>query len=217
MRGYGHDVSERQTITGVGVLDKGMAIVDLCERRPSTGSEIARDLDMTVPTAHRLAGALVTHGLLQRDQDGRFFLGTRFVTTRMTEYAQPVLTQLTREINETSQLWVARGDIRVCTASVEADTELRVTLPIGSRLPMSDGGSAVAALGGLVDERGWTESVSQRTPGVGSVSAPVLVQGLPVAAICVIAPVSRITTTPGEMYGERVIAAASELASILDT
>jgi DNA-binding IclR family transcriptional regulator len=209
-------VTEVSSRTGVGVLDKGMAIVDLCERKPSTGSEIARELEITVPTAHRLAAALVNHGLLQRDPDGRFFLGPRFLTSRMTEYAQPVLARLTREINETSQLWVARGDTRICSASVEADTELRVTLPVGSRLPMADGGSAAAALQNSVGPEGWVESISQRTLGVGSVSAPALVHETPVAAVCVIVPIPRVTTTPGQMYGDRVVSAAAEIAAVLD-
>ncbi|MZF85499.1 helix-turn-helix domain-containing protein [Streptomyces sp. SID5643] len=215
MRVYSHQVTTGVE-TGVGVLDKGMAIVDLCERTPSSGSEIARVLGMTVPTAHRLAGALVAHGLLQRAADGRFYLGPRFLTSRMTEHAQPVLARLTRHINETSQLWVARGEFRVCTASAEAETELRVSLPVGSRLPFSDGGSAAAALLGTVRSEGWVESVSQRTVGVGSVSAPVLVGDTPVAAVCVIVPIPRVTSSPGQMYGALACSAAADIAANLE-
>jgi DNA-binding IclR family transcriptional regulator len=206
----------RTKATGtVGVLDKGMAIVDVCERTPMSGSDLARTLGMTVPTAHRLANALVAHGLLQRASDGRFYLGPRFLTSRTTEYSQPVLARLTREINETTQLWVARGEYRVCTASAEADTELRVILPVGSRLPFTDGGSAAAALRGELNSEGWVESVSKRTVGVGSVSAPVLVGGTPVAAVCVIVPIPRVTTSPGQMYGALACSAAETIASSL--
>lgn len=206
-------MTELQVSTGVGVLDKAMAIVDLCGRTPTSGSAIARELDLTVPTAHRLANALVAHGLLGRDTDGRFHLGPRFVTTQMTEFAGPVLTRLAKEINETTQLWVARGDVRVCTASVEGETELRVSLPVGSRLAMSDGGSAAAALQARIGPEGWVESISQRTVGVGSVSAPIHIRGEPVAAVCVIVPIPRVTTSPGRMYGEKTVAAAAEIAS----
>jgi DNA-binding IclR family transcriptional regulator len=203
------------TSTGVGVLDKAMAIIDLCELRPMTGSDIARELDMAVPTAHRLAGALMTHGMLGRDDEGRFHMGSRLLGSRMAETARPVLARLTREIGETSQLWVARGEVRVCTASVVSDSELRVVLPVGSKLPLSAGGSAVPALRGEVGETGWVESVSQRTVGVGSVSAPVVVRNVPVAAVCVIAPLPRVSTTPGDMYGLQVVAAARDLATSL--
>lgn len=190
-----------------------MAIVDLCARAPANGSHIARELDMTVPTAHRLANALVAHGLLRRDPDGRFHLGSRLVAAQMTEFAGSVLTRLTKEINETSQLWVPRGDVRVCTVSVEGDTELRVSLPVGSSLAMSEGGSAAAALQGRLGPEGWAESVSQRTVGLASVSAPVHVRGEAVAAVCVIVPVPRVTTSPGQMYGRKVVTAAAEIAS----
>lgn len=209
-------VSHEPEATGVGVLDKGMAIVDLCERTPSSGSEIARVLGMTVPTAHRLAGALVAHGLLHRAADGRFYLGPRFLTSRMTEHAQPVLAHLARQINETSQLWVVRGESRVCTAGVESEEELRVSVPLGTRLPLADGGSAAAALLGSVGPGGWVESVSQRIVGVGSVSAPVLVGDTPVAAVCIIVPIPRVTSSPGQMYGELARSAAAEIALNLD-
>jgi DNA-binding IclR family transcriptional regulator len=215
MRTYTHHVRTEAIATGVGVLDKGMAIVDACERTPMSGSDLARTLGMTVPTAHRLANALESHGLLQRASDGRFYLGPRFLTSRVTEYSQPVLTKLTREINETTQLWVARGEYRVCTASAEGDTELRVTLPVGSRLPFAEGGSAAFALRGELNSEGWVESVSKRTVGVGSVSAPVLVGGTPVAAVCVIVPVPRVTTSPGKMYGALACSAADAIASSL--
>lgn len=205
-------MTELHVTTGVGVLDKSMAIIDVCERTPATGSEIARQLDMTVPTAHRLAAALVAHGLLQKVDDGRYLPGPRFLNTRLGEYAHPVLTRLTRELNETSQLWVARGEVRLCAASVEGEAELRVSLPVGARLPMADGGSAVRALRGEIGSQGWVESISQRTLGVGSVSAPVDVHGRTVAAVCVIVPLPRVTTTPGQMFGARVVEAAAEVA-----
>jgi DNA-binding IclR family transcriptional regulator len=213
-----HHVIAPHTSTGVGVLDKAMAIVDLCEREPFSGSEIARELDITVPTAHRLAAALEAHGLLQRAADGRYLPGPRFLTSQMAKYAHPVLDRLTKQINETSQLWVPRGDARVCTVSVVADTELRVSgLPVGSRLPMSDGGSAASALQDLLGAHGWVESVSQRTVGVASVSAPVLAKGKPVAAVCVVVPLPRVSTTPGEMYGALVVEAATEIGSTLES
>ena len=198
--------------TGVGVLDKAMAIVDLCEDKPQTASEIARTLDMTVSTAHRLAGALAAHGMLRREESGLYRLGPRFLTSRLTDLAQPILERLTKQFNETSQLWVLRGDDRVCAGSVVADTELRVVLPVGARLPLASGGSASFALRGQIGPDGWVESISKRTAGLGSVSAPVIVDGESVAALCVVAPMSRVPSTPGELFGKHVVRAAEEIA-----
>jgi DNA-binding IclR family transcriptional regulator len=82
---------------------------------------------------------------------------------------------------------------------------------------MSDGGSAASALQNLLGAHGWVESVSQRTVGVASVSAPVLAKGKPVAAVCVVVPLPRVSTTPGEMYGALVVEAATEIGSTLES
>jgi len=202
--------------TGVGVLDKSMAIVDLCERHPASASDIARELDLTVSTAHRLAGALTAHGLLQRDASGLYRLGRRFLTSRVAEIAQPVLDRLTHDTHESSQLWVVRGEDRLCVASVITEVELRVVMDPGARLPLADGGSAALALQGIVRPEGWAETHSTRTPGLGSVSAPVILGGEPVAAVSVIAPLLRMTGSPGECFGEQVLAAAADVAQRLE-
>ena len=203
-------------ITGVGVLDKSMAIVDLCERQPASASDIARELDLTVSTAHRLAAALTAHGLLQRDAAGLYRLGRRFVTSRVAELAQPVLDRLTEDTMESSQLWVVRGEDRLCVASVITEAELRVVMDPGARLPLADGGSAALALQGKVRSEGWAESMNTRTPGLGSVSAPVIVRGEPVAAVSVVAPLLRMTKSPGETFGEQVLGAAADIALRLE-
>jgi DNA-binding IclR family transcriptional regulator len=202
--------------TGVGVLDKSMAIVDLCERQPASASDIAHELDLTVSTAHRLATALAAHGMLQRDASGLYRLGRRFLTSRIVEIAQPVLDRLTEDTGESSQLWVRRGDARLCVASVIADTELRVVMAPGVRLPLADGGSAALALQGDVRLEGWAESHSTRTPGLGSVSAPIVTGEEPIAVVSVIAPLLRMTKSPGEMFGEQVLAAAADIARRLE-
>jgi DNA-binding IclR family transcriptional regulator len=129
----------------------------------------------------------------------------------MTEPAKELT--LPKETSEASQLWVPRGDVRVCTVSVEGESELRVSLAVGSSIALRDGGSAAAALQGRIGPEGWVESISQRTVGLASVSAPVHVHGEPVAAVCVIVPVPRMNTSPGQMFGSRVVAAAAAIAS----
>lgn len=197
------------------MLDKGIAILDLCEYTPSTATEIAKSLEMSLPTAHRLANALVKHGLLQRSPDGRFHLGPRFLTTRMVEVAMPLLKSLSDRINETSTLWVIRGNLRVCTAEVNVSHELQVRFPAGTNIPLADGGSAARALHGDIGPEGWTESIEGRVAGLSSVSAPVIAGDVHVAAVCVVVPVPRIESSPGQMYGADVVDCANHIAAIL--
>ena len=208
-----------QNGTGVGVLDRVVAILDAVERRPMGSSELARHLGLSVPTAHRLAAGMVSHGLLRRDAEGRHHLGQRFAASRLADVATPVLEWLVRETGESAQLWVRRGDQRLCLVSAESESELRVFLPAGSALPQSEGGSAAAALtegDPSGSEQRWFESVSQRTPGLGSVSAAVRAHGEIIAAVCVAAPLPRVPA-PGEAFGHLVLQAAERVEKLVAT
>lgn len=208
------------TITGVGVLDKGVALIDVVERQPMGVSDLAREVGMNLSTAHRLVMALTAHGLLRRDGDGLFHLGRRFTTSSLAEVGRPVLAQLRADTGESAQIWVRRGDLRVVVASVESEMELRTVLPVGAQLPLSEGGSAAIVLsddftGSEDPALDWAESVSQRTPGIGSVSAPVRQHGEILAAVCLPAPLARIQPGPGAVHGARVVAAARRIEAAL--
>src|SRR5258708_24841843 len=64
-----------------------------------------------------------------------------------------------------------------------------------------------------VRSRGWAASVAEREPGVASVSAPVLRDGVLLGALCVSGPVSRLGQSPGRKLSAQVVAAAAELAA----
>ncbi|MER6988953.1 helix-turn-helix domain-containing protein [Saccharopolyspora hirsuta] len=203
--------------TGVGVLDRVMAVLDAVEIRRMTASELARHLGLSVPTAHRLVGSMMAHGLLSRDGDGRLQLGVRFSSPHLEQLCTPVLTDLQRKTGETTQIWVRRGEHRLCLASVDSAAELRASVPVGTLLPLDVGGSAAQVLTDAAASRGWVESISHRTPGLCSVSAPIRrSSGETVAAICLSAPVFRVGEEgPGARYGEDVLAAAAQLSDAL--
>ncbi len=208
--------------TGVGVLDRAVAILDAVERTPMGASELAHHLGLSVPTTHRLAAAMVTHGLLRRDDDGRHRTGWRFSSSALVAAAGPVMEDLRAETGESAQVWVRRGEQRLCLVSVESEAELRASLPVGSVLPLSAGGSAARALTASTASESashgtrWFESISQRTPGLCSVSIPVCSHGDVVAAVGVSAPVSRVQSAdPGAQFGEAVVAAAERIEALL--
>ncbi|MEY8039011.1 IclR family transcriptional regulator [Saccharopolyspora cebuensis] len=204
--------------TGVGVLDRVMAILDAVEAAPRGASELARTLELSVPTAHRLVSAMTKHGLLQRDADGRHHIGPRFASSALAVAAEPVLAEMRTRTGETAQLWVLRGEDRLCVASAESREELRAAVPVGTALPLSARGSAAKALTNAPAESGerWFESVSERTPQLCSVSTGVRYRGAVVAAVCLAAPVFRVAPEgPGAQYGALVDEAADRLESAL--
>lgn len=200
-----------------------MAIVDAVQTEPMGLAGLTEATGLSRATAHRLASALVTHGILRRTDDARFTLGWRLVTLgRAAEAgqgflasAQPVLDDLRDTTGESSQLYLRDGNDRVCVAASESAHGLRTIVGVGAVLPI-DRGSAGHVLLGETPARGWIDSVAEREVGVASVSAPVHdAGGTLTAAIGVSGPIDRIGRRPGRRHGTAVVAAAGRLEARL--
>jgi DNA-binding IclR family transcriptional regulator len=213
------------SVSGVGVLDKAVSIIDALEAGPLALADLAAVTGLPRATAHRLAVALEAHALVGRDAGGRFALGARLRALgraaadgrrSLAEAAAAPLAALRSATGESAQLYVRHGDLRVCVVSLESPHSLRTIVPVGAALPM-DLGSAGRVLAGEVDalRRGWAESVEEREPGVASVSAPVVVDGAVVAAVSVSGPVERTSRAPGRQYGAAVLDAARAVEAAL--
>lgn len=211
------------SVSGVGVLDKAMAVLDAVEAAPASLAELVERTGLTRATAHRLAVALEAHGLVRRDDAGRFCLGLRLIALghRAAEAvpvwaaARPALRALHEETGESVQLYVRDGDARVCVESIESRRELRTIVPVGARLPL-EAGSAGRVLSGQPAPKGWVASVGEREEGVASVSAPVHDSaGRVLAAVSVSGPIQRTTRKPGERYGAAVAAAAEAIGAVI--
>lgn len=214
----------RASVSGVGVVDKAAGILDALEGGPRSLAELATATSLPRATAHRLAVALERHGLVSRDDDGRFVLGGRLVTLgrvashgrrALAEVARPALAALRDRTGESTQLYVLAGETRVCVVSLESPHSLRTIVPVGAALPM-DRGSAAKVLGGdPLPPAGWAQSVEERERGVASVSAPVVVDGEVLAAVSVSGPVERTSRQPGKRYAEAVVEAAGAVERAL--
>lgn len=205
-----------QTVTGVGVLDKAVALLDALEAGPRSLGELVEATGLPRATVHRLATALEGHRLVARHERGRYVLGSRLTRPSLAEAAGPALAALRDETEESVQLYVRRGDRRLCIAALESPHGLRTIVSVGAGLPMHVG-SAAAVLRGDADvvERGWAASVEERERGVASVSAPVRDGQAVVAAVSVSGPVERTTRSPGARYADAVMAAARAIEAAL--
>ncbi len=210
------------TIGGVGVLDKAVDVLDALELRSLSLSELVVVTGLPRATAHRLATALERHGLVRRDADGRFMLGTRLLSLGqaaadawpLATAAASALAILRDETGESVQLFVRDGEDRVCIAALQSLHGLRTIVPLGARLPLSAGSAARVLTGADQMEGGWIESVGEREAGVASVSAPVRdASGRVVAAVSVSGPIERTSRQPGKRYGSFVVDAAREIES----
>jgi DNA-binding IclR family transcriptional regulator len=195
------------------VLDKAVRVLDAVEAGPRTLAGLVDATGLSRATAHRLAVALEVHRLLARDGNGRFVLGPRLTGLDLPALARPALEALRDTTGESSQLYVRRGDRRLCVLSLESPHGLRTIVPVGMSLPL-DVGSAGKVLRG--DAGDWAQSVEERERGVASVSAPVRDgQGETVAAVSVSGPIERITRQPGRLYAGAVVDAAAAVSVAL--
>ncbi len=195
------------------MLDKAISVLDAVEGGPRSLAGLVEVTGLSRATAHRLAMALEVHRLLGRDGAGRFVLGPRLTGLDLPALARPALEALRDATGESTQLYVRRGDRRLCVASMESPHGLRTIVPVGMSLPL-DVGSAGRVLWGEAGE--WAESVEERERGVASVSAPIRdAEGTTVAAVSVSGPVERTTRSPGRRYAGAVTDAAAAIAAAL--
>lgn len=200
----------RRSVSGVGVLDKAIALLDALEVGPLSLNDLADASEVPRATAHRLAAALEVHGMVARDDEGRFILGSRLAQRSLDVAARPALAVLRDATGESAQLYVRRGNKRVCVMSLESPHGLRTIVPIGAVLPLKLG-SAGHVLRGETVAKGWIQSVEEREKGVASVSAPVLEGEHVMAAVSVSGPIDRTSRSPGRKYGEAVVCAAHQI------
>ncbi|HZD17557.1 MAG TPA: IclR family transcriptional regulator [Actinomycetota bacterium] len=192
------------TRSGVGTLDRAVAVLEAVEGGARTFTEVARRTGLSRTTAHRLVKALEGHRFLAFYEGFGYRLGPRLLRLAneaahelpLRDVAHPILERLARSTGESAQLFVRSGDARICLDAVESANELRTIVPVGSSLPLYAGSAAKVFLAWdpgaarhvrrasdperfrreveLVRPRGWASSSGERQPGVGSVSAPVV-------------------------------------------
>jgi DNA-binding IclR family transcriptional regulator len=151
-------------VTGVGVLDRSVMLLDLLADGPRTLRWLADASRLPRPTAHRLLVALETHRLVARDATGAFRLGPRLTELAavagpeldLASLAGPVLERLHRATGESVQLYVRSGNHRLCIAARDAGTGLRDSVPIGALLPLEVGSGGKVLLAWSADSAGYT-------------------------------------------------------------
>jgi DNA-binding IclR family transcriptional regulator len=232
--------------SGVGVLDKAVAILTTLESGPHSLAQLVAATGIARPTAHRLAVALEFHRLVARDLNGRFILGPRSGELaaaagedRLLAAAAPALAALRDATGESAQLYRRQGDVRICVAVAERLSGLRDSVPVGAALTMQAGSAAQVLLAwedserihrGLanarftalqlaaVRRRGWSQSMGEREAGVASVSAPVRgPNNKVIAAVSISGPIERLGRQPGRIHAAAVVATAARLSDHLAT
>ncbi len=203
-------------ITGVGVLDRCVILLDLLAGGPRSLRWLADASGLPRPTAHRLLVALEAHRLVARDGTGAFRLGPRLTELAavagpeldLASLAGPVLDRLHQATSESVQLYVRSGDHRLCIAARDAGTGLRDSVPVGALLPLDAGSGGKVLLAWPAD---WARrgELPRGEPGRGEPGRGEPGRGEPGRG-----EPGRGEPGRGEPHGEPGAVSAAELAAV---
>jgi DNA-binding IclR family transcriptional regulator len=148
MRNMSRLARTRPADTGVGTVDRAVAVLDAVEQGSRSLADVVSDTGLSRTTAHRLLRSLEAHGFVSRGVGSGYRLGPRLLRlaaaslreSSVLSVAHPTLERLAAMTGESAQLFVAGVDgQRICVDAVHSTSELRTIVPIGSTLPITVG------------------------------------------------------------------------------
>jgi len=142
---------------------KAFQILELVARNPSrlTLSDISRELSISKSTVHGIAAALEEAGAMVRDPATRRYAPgvTLHVLGRaahngidLKDAARPHMEDLAGRTQESVFLGMRSGEHVFILDIVESTQELKITSPVGTRIPLLAGATGKALLATLSDE-----------------------------------------------------------------
>ena len=208
------------------------------EESELTLAELTTRLGASKATTHRYTLALRRTGLLRFDSSrGVYSLGVRLVELaagalsglRVATIAQPHVERLVSETNQSSILSIWDGHAPIVVVGAEgAESLVRISIPHGSRLPLSSAsGKVFAAFNAELNASGASSRELARIRRnhfatdreirdcFRTIAAPVFQAGKVVAALAFIGTTSSIPTEPETQLGEKLREAARLLSSEL--
>ena len=210
------------------------------DRPVLTLTEMAGAASLHKSTCLRLAASLIEEGLMTRDEEGFFsvgsfayFLGNVYgKTADLARLVTPELTRLAMESGESAGLYVREGQEQVLLLRVPSPQPVRDHLEIGARMPVHQEatGKVLCAFGeeapSLSDYereqlaktrlRGFASSFGERNLQISSVAVPLWrVRGVLAGALSLSGPRTRLTRRLIPALSRLLIAAAGDLSVAL--
>ncbi|MGH1569551.1 IclR family transcriptional regulator [Methylobacterium sp. P31] len=156
---------DEPAVPGTQSIARAVRILKLlaqCAPRGLRLVDLAEELQLERPTAHRLLKVLISEGLLVRDTRSRLYtLGPLVFELGLASTHQfnlraicaPVLERLAAETGDTSFLFVRSGSDAVCLSRVQGAYPIQTpVVPIGSRQPLGVSAGGLALLSCLPED-----------------------------------------------------------------
>lgn len=177
----GSTTVERTRYRVVPAVDKAARLLlELDAVHPRGISDLARGIDASKGTVRDILLTLASHGLITREDDGRFRAGWPPIRP---EVVQRHLDELMREAGHTAILGVLRGSRVEIVARAEPSSDLHMSAPIGRRIPVRVGAHRKVLLDG--EQIGYDDE--EYLQGVRAAAAPLVdATGRRVGAVIVV-------------------------------
>lgn len=137
-----------------GVITKAIQMLDLLlpqgTEKEMSATEISRELDMPVQSVHRILSSLVEHGFVaQNAKTKKYKLGLSIMkygflmwdSLMLRTVARPFMEELSQKTKETVYLATRENAEGVYIDSVDSPQILKISEPIGLKLPLFIGAS----------------------------------------------------------------------------
>lgn len=239
-----------QTVRSVSRALDIMALFTDGANQSRTIGEIVEATGLAKTTVIRLLATLESYGLLATTSRGLVpgpglwrWGFTIHQAWELPEPARRVMRELAAEHEETVNLYIRRGDTRICVAQEESPLPLRHVVRIGDRLPLSMGASSKALLATTDDDvirrlfdgpsvgdaaveefvrdvrrcavDGFAQSHGEREAGLSAVAVPVMpTPGTVTAALSFSGPTARFPADHVPRLAARLTEAAATFASL---
>lgn len=176
--------SDRVASSGAGA-DSGRRALEMLfaftgQRPVASVRELAQELDIPIPSAHRYVALLRDMGLIEEGARGQYHLTMRVAAlsraareaTPLMNIAEPYMRGLSAQLEETVMLIRLVHGLPVCVHRVETARRIRLSFEIGQHLPPLRGASVRLLLGGLTaaERQRYVDQALQagaRPPAVG--------------------------------------------------
>jgi DNA-binding IclR family transcriptional regulator len=134
----------------VDAVDKAIGLLSLVAQFPDLGvTELAKRSGNTKARAFRLLGTLELNGLVQRDANAAYRLGTHMLylgaaaqeQLSIVRLSAAVFDEMLQECNEGVQIRIREGNDSVCIARRDSTHDVRFLTAVGNRRPLYLGAS----------------------------------------------------------------------------
>jgi DNA-binding IclR family transcriptional regulator len=173
-------------VAGAQTISRAIRVLQVIAAQAPGGMrlvDVARQMNLERPTAHRLLKALTLEGMVVQDAHSRrYSLGPLLFELgilathhfNLKEVSQPIVARLAEETGDTSFVFLRSGYDAVCIARIQGSYPIQTpSVPLGSRQPLGVSAGGLALLSALPDAELDTvvQAVAPRLGAYGDLDA----------------------------------------------